>query len=92
MSFAAKVLNIGGWSTQVTYMAELLPELTGVPMFMYVEDQQRYYSKVYIILFVVLYIATPPFHYIIQTARTLASMVGVITGVSSGVSEKTYST
>ena len=99
MSFAAKVLNIGGWSAQVTYMAELfpsdvrtsglalvstcssmclflaplivtapwdwlpmttfgvlsllcgtlqwlLPDLTGVPMFMYVEDQQRYYSKV----------------------------------------------
>ena len=34
----------------------LLPELTGVPMFMYVEDQQRYYSKVKIILFVVFYI------------------------------------
>merc|ERR1712086_1162606 len=25
MSFAAKVLNIGGWSTQVTYIANLLP-------------------------------------------------------------------
>ena len=99
MSFAAKTLNIGGWSTQITYMAQLfpsdvrssgmalvmicsstslflapliigttldwlpmctfgvlsllsgllqwfLPNLTNVPMFLNVEDQQRYYSKV----------------------------------------------
>ena len=98
MSFAAKVLNIGGWSTQVTYIANLLPsdvrssgialvrigsvctllapliitvkldwlpltvfgvlsllsggiqwflpDLAGVPMFLFVEDQERYFSKV----------------------------------------------